>query len=116
VGADLDDQSDGGHETGLLGEHCAGRSPPGASYNINSFAAKPLPAAARPCLAGEPLGRERYSCPFFFDPNVATEIGPLACCVTPGRPVAFEPMNFGTFLRCELEAAYDRHKRPPRQA
>jgi isopenicillin N synthase-like dioxygenase len=57
-------------------------------------------------------GRERYSCPFFFDPNVATEIGPLPCCVTPDRPAAFEPINFGAFLRSELEAAYDHHKRP----
>lgn len=56
-------------------------------------------------------GRERYSCPFFFDPNVATEIHPLACCVTPDRPAAFEAINFGDFLRAELEAAYDHHKR-----
>ncbi len=56
-------------------------------------------------------GRERYSCPFFFDPNVATEIRPLACCVAPDRPAAFEPIDFGAFLRAELEAAYERHKR-----
>ena len=56
-------------------------------------------------------GRERYSCPFFFDPNVATEIAPLACCVTAERPAAFEAINFGDFLRSELEAGYERHSR-----
>lgn len=55
-------------------------------------------------------GKERYSCPFFFDPNVATEISPLPCCVTADRPAAFEAINFGAFLRSELEAAYDHHK------
>jgi hypothetical protein len=36
--------------------------------------------------------------------------------VTPDRPAAFEPINFGSFLRGELEAAYERHKRLPHQA
>jgi isopenicillin N synthase-like dioxygenase len=56
-------------------------------------------------------GRERYSCPFFFDPNVACEITPLPCCVTPGRPAAFSAIKFGDFLRAELEAGYERHKK-----
>ena len=51
-------------------------------------------------------GRERYSVPFFFDPHVFTEISPL-----PGTGTArFGPLNFGTFLRGELEAGYDAHK------
>ena len=57
-------------------------------------------------------GRERYSCPFFFDPNVATDIAPLPSCITPDRPPAFEPINFGAFLKAELEAGYDKHKHP----
>jgi isopenicillin N synthase-like dioxygenase len=56
-------------------------------------------------------GRERYSCPFFFDPNVATDIAPLPSCVTPDRPAAFSPINFGEFLRGELQAGYEKHKR-----
>jgi len=60
-------------------------------------------------------GKERYSCAFFFDPNVATEIAPLGCCVTADRPAAFEPINFGAFLRSELEAGYARHKRANQQ-
>ena len=58
-------------------------------------------------------GRERFSCPFFFDPNVATEIAPLSCCVTADRPAAFAPINFGEFLRGELEAGYDKHRQQP---
>lgn len=57
-------------------------------------------------------GRERYSCPFFFDPNVAVDIAPLDACVSRAAPARFEPVNFGDFLRQELEAAYDRHKPP----
>ena len=50
-------------------------------------------------------GRERYSVPFFFDPHVSTEIAPL-----PGTGVPrFEPLNFGAFLKSELEAAYEAH-------
>ncbi len=51
-------------------------------------------------------GRERYSVPFFYDPHVATDIAPL-----PGTgPARFDPLNFGAFLRSELEASYDAHK------
>ena len=51
-------------------------------------------------------GRERYSVPFFFDPHVATEVTPLPGTGAP----AFAPLNFGEFLRGELEAGYDAHK------
>ena len=50
-------------------------------------------------------GRERYSVPFFFDPHVSTMIAPLPGT---GRP-KFEPLNFGSFLKSELEASYDAH-------
>lgn len=49
-------------------------------------------------------GRARYSCPFFYDPNVETVVAPLT-----GTP-AFEPVHFGDFLRSELGASYDTHK------
>ena len=51
-------------------------------------------------------GRERYSVPFFFDPHVSTDITPLPGTGTP----QFAPLNFGAFLRSELEANYDSHK------
>lgn len=51
-------------------------------------------------------GRERYSVPFFFDPHVSTQIAPL-----PGTGTSrFEPLNFGAFLKGELEASYDAHQ------
>ena len=55
-------------------------------------------------------GRERFSCPFFFDPNVETEVAPLDACVSPDAPAAFERVHFGAFLRSELEAGYDAHQ------
>ncbi len=51
-------------------------------------------------------GRERYSVPFFFDPNVNYGIAPL-----PGTGEAkYDTQSFGNFLRGELEAGYDAHK------
>lgn len=54
-------------------------------------------------------GRERYSVPFFFDPNVATEIGPLPSCINAANPPRFQPLVFGEYLRAELAAGYQRH-------
>lgn len=51
-------------------------------------------------------GQERFSCPFFFDPHVNTNIQPLQGT---GKP-KFSPINFGEFLKTELEASYQRHK------
>ncbi|MEM6620803.1 MAG: 2OG-Fe(II) oxygenase family protein [Pseudomonadota bacterium] len=50
-------------------------------------------------------GRERYSVPFFYDPHVSARIAPLPGT---GEP-RFEPLDFGDFLKAELEAAYDAH-------
>ena len=55
-------------------------------------------------------GLTRYSCPFFFDPNVATEINPLESCVKAVGSRQFSGVNFGEFLRSELEASYETHK------
>ena len=55
-------------------------------------------------------GKERYSCPFFYDPHVNTTIAPLAGT---GNPL-FAPLHFGDLLRAELEAGYDAHKTTPR--
>ena len=52
-------------------------------------------------------GQERFSCPFFFDPHVNTNIQPLQGT---GKP-KFSPINFGEFLRSELETSYQRHKK-----
>jgi isopenicillin N synthase-like dioxygenase len=51
-------------------------------------------------------GRERYSVPFFFDPHVSTDIAPIPGTGAP----RFDALNFGEFLRGELEAGYDAHQ------
>ncbi|WP_424833024.1 isopenicillin N synthase family dioxygenase [Ruegeria sp.] len=53
-------------------------------------------------------GKQRYSVPFFYDPHVSLEIAALPGTGAP----KFEAINFGEFLRGELEAAYDAHKAP----
>jgi isopenicillin N synthase-like dioxygenase len=50
--------------------------------------------------------RERYSVPFFFDPNISTIVAPLPGTGAP----KFDPLNFGDFLRAELGASYDAHQ------
>ena len=55
-------------------------------------------------------GRERFSIPFFYDPNVRTVIEPLASTVGPGRPAGFAPVVYGDWLRAELESSYDDHR------
>ena len=57
-----------------------------------------------------PTGNERYSCPFFYDPHVSTKITPLPNCVDTVGKALFGPVNFGEFLKSELEAGYDQHK------
>ncbi len=57
-------------------------------------------------------GRERYSVPFFYDPNVATQVGPLPSCVDSDNPPKFESLIFGEYLRAELQAGYQRHAQP----
>jgi len=54
-------------------------------------------------------GRERYSCPFFFDPHVSTVIAPLASCLD--GEAHFEPVHFGEFLRGRLEGSYLQHEK-----
>ena len=54
-------------------------------------------------------GRERYSCPFFFDPDVSIEVMPLPSCITLDNPKRFDSIVYGEFLRAELRSGYDRH-------
>ena len=52
-------------------------------------------------------GKERFSCPFFFDPHMNAVVQPLKGT---GKP-KFSPINFGEFIREELEASYEKHKK-----
>lgn len=54
-------------------------------------------------------GRERYSCPFFFDPSAAHVVRSLESVPARLRRTTFEPIHFGDFLRSELAASYDQH-------
>ena len=54
-------------------------------------------------------GRERYSCPFFYDPSVSARISPLPETVTDAREAAYPPLVYGDFLRHQLGSTYDSH-------
>jgi isopenicillin N synthase-like dioxygenase len=58
-------------------------------------------------------GAERYSVPFFYDPDVTARVEPLACCIGADRPALFEPLVFGDFVRRELESGYRHHQPDP---
>ena len=52
-------------------------------------------------------GEKRYSCPFFYDPHVSLNVKPL---IGTGEP-KFKAINFGEFLKKELGASYEKHKK-----
>ncbi|MBF0279863.1 MAG: isopenicillin N synthase family oxygenase [SAR324 cluster bacterium] len=54
-------------------------------------------------------GHSRYSCPFFFDPNMKSEIVPLATCVGEERPLRYPPVVYGDYLMERLLANHDQH-------
>ena len=54
-------------------------------------------------------GRARYSNPFFFDPDMRTEIVPLANCVTVENPRRYEPVVYGDYLMARLNANHEQH-------
>jgi len=56
-----------------------------------------------------PSGRARYSCPFFYDPHVNTNVEPLESCIDESNPARYESINFGEFLKAELTAGYEAH-------
>ncbi|WIA38103.1 hypothetical protein OEZ86_001465 [Tetradesmus obliquus] len=43
-------------------------------------------------------GQERYSIPFFFEPNFTAKVECLPCCVTEERPAAYPPTTAGEHL------------------
>lgn len=54
-------------------------------------------------------GRARYSCPYFFDPDMRSEVTPLPSCVSAEAPARFGPLVYGEFLMSELRANHDQH-------
>ncbi len=55
-------------------------------------------------------GRERYSIPFFFDPNMHADIVPLESCIAEGASAAYDPIVYGDYLMARLRANHDQHK------
>ncbi len=58
-------------------------------------------------------GRERYSMPFFFDPNWEAEIACLANCVAPGEAPRFEPVQAGPYLQSRFDATFSYRQDEP---
>jgi isopenicillin N synthase-like dioxygenase len=58
-------------------------------------------------------GRVRYSCPYFFDPDLRSVIEPCAGWVGPDDPPRYEPLVYGDFLAGELRANHDQHAKAP---
>jgi isopenicillin N synthase-like dioxygenase len=49
-------------------------------------------------------GRDRYSLPFFFDPDFDTEVRCIATCQGPGNPPRYEPTTWGEFVTARFDA------------
>ena len=55
-------------------------------------------------------GAERYSIPFFFDPNFSARVEALPGCVGPDRPARFPPTTSGQHLLDMINATFDYHR------
>lgn len=59
-------------------------------------------------------GKQRFSCAFFYDPNVKAIIKPLSSCVDNDNPRQFpDDLVFADYLRQELSSSYDTHFTKP---
>jgi isopenicillin N synthase-like dioxygenase len=56
-------------------------------------------------------GRARYSCPFFFDPDLKSTIEPFPSCCGLHNPPRFAPVVYGEFLKQQLRANHDQHSK-----
>jgi len=55
-------------------------------------------------------GRERYSIPFFYDPNMLANIVPLESCIPAGQTAAYDSVIYGDYLMARLRSNHDQHK------
>lgn len=55
-------------------------------------------------------GSERYSLPFFFDPDMDAVIDCLPGCSGPGNPPRYQPMRYGDYLLDRLSRNYNYRK------
>jgi isopenicillin N synthase-like dioxygenase len=56
-------------------------------------------------------GRDRYSLPYFFDPNMDVQIECLPGCSGPANPWRYGKMRYGDYLMERLDKNYDYRKR-----
>ena len=54
-------------------------------------------------------GKERYSCPFFFDPNIHSHISTLPNCVDKGEQSKYSDIVFGDMVMDHLRSNHDQH-------
>ena len=54
-------------------------------------------------------GKERYSCPFFFDPNIHSRISTLPSCVDTGEQSKYSDTVFGDMVMNHLRSNHDQH-------
>ena len=54
-------------------------------------------------------GKERYSCPFFFDPNIHSRISTLPSCVDIGEQSKYTDTVFGDMVMNHLQSNHDQH-------
>ncbi len=59
-------------------------------------------------------GRDRYSMPFFFDPDFNADLTALATCVGPDRPAKYPPTTGGQYLLDRINATFDYHREKKR--
>jgi isopenicillin N synthase-like dioxygenase len=55
-------------------------------------------------------GRERYSLPYFFDPDFSTPVACLATCLKPGEAPKYPPTTAGQHLLDMINASFAYHK------
>ncbi len=61
-------------------------------------------------------GRDRYSMPFFFDPDFNADLTALPTCVGPGRPAKYPPTTGGQHLLDRINETFDYHRQKDAKA
>jgi isopenicillin N synthase-like dioxygenase len=58
-------------------------------------------------------GRERFSLPFFFDPDFAAPVACLPTCLAPGEMPKYPPTTAGAHLLAKIDESFAYHKAKP---